>query len=120
MASRVSLASATPVLPEHRRRLSRIEFAHLMLEQQGRCQACGEKLKADQIIDEHIVPLDHGGSNDLDNRALYCVGCAREKTVDDLAASLHGRRVRGEIGQKRRRELRRTHPYPSNASFPTN
>ncbi len=120
MAARISWASGEPILPQSRRRLSRIEFAHLMLEQEGRCPACGEKLKADQIIDEHIVPLDLGGSNDLDNRALYCLDCAREKTVDDQAASIHGRRVRGEIGQKGRRELRRTHPHPPRASFPTN
>ncbi|MDP3675569.1 MAG: HNH endonuclease signature motif containing protein [Novosphingobium sp.] len=91
-----------------------------MLEQEGRCPACGEKLKADQIIDEHLNPLDSGGSNDLSNRALFCLGCAREKTIDDTAASMHGRRVRGEIGQKRRRELRRTKPWTQAGTFPTN
>src|ERR1700754_4721633 len=110
MASRLPPPDTKPVLPEPRRRLSRIEFAELMLEQNGRCQSCGEKLKADQIIDEHLVPLDQLGSNDLENRALFCTGCAREKTQDDWAASLHGRKVRGEAGQKRRRELRRTRP----------
>lgn len=120
MASRVPSPPLTPVLPQPRQRLSRIEFAQLMLQQEGRCPACGEKLKADQIIDEHLVALDHGGSNDLENRALFCLGCAREKTIDDNAASLHGRRVRGEIGQKRRRELRRTRPWTRQSTFPTN
>jgi hypothetical protein len=91
-----------------------------MLEQKGRCKACGERLKADQIIDEHINPLDSGGSNELDNRALFCAGCAREKTIDDNAASIHGRRVRGEIGQKRRRELRRLKPRSQQRTFLTN
>jgi len=91
-----------------------------MLAQEGRCPACREKLRADQIIDEHIVPLDQCGTNDMSNRALFCIGCAREKTVDDLAASMHGRRVRGEIGQKKRRELRRAKPWTQQPTFPTN
>jgi hypothetical protein len=107
-------------LPEQRRKLSRIEFAQLILAQDGRCPACGERLRADEIIDEHLVPLSIGGSNDLENRALFCLGCAREKTIDDQAASIHGRRVRGEIGQKRRRELRRTRPRTQQGTFPTN
>jgi len=32
------------------------------------------------MIDEHILPLWLGGSNDLSNRALYCIPCARAKT----------------------------------------
>jgi hypothetical protein len=91
-----------------------------MLSQEGRCAACSEKLRADQIIDEHLVPLDGGGANDMSNRALFCTGCAREKTIDDNAASIHGRRVRGEIGQKKRRELRRTKPWTQQRTFPTN
>jgi hypothetical protein len=109
-----------PLVPEPRRRLSRIEFAQLMLAQEGRCLACGDRLRADEIIDEHLVPLDLGGPNDIDNRALFCLGCAREKTIDDSAASVHGRRVRGEIGQKRRRELRKLKPWSQPRTFPTN
>lgn len=120
MTARLPIKPRTPVSPERRQRLTRIEFAQLMLEQEGRCPACGEKLKADQIIDEHLNPLDSCGSNDLSNRALFCLGCAREKTIDDNAASIHGRRVRGEIGQKRRRELRRTKPWSQQGTFPTN
>ena len=120
MTKRNRLPARTTVLPEPRQRLTRVEFAQLMLEQGGRCRSCGDKLKPDQIIDEHLNPLDSCGSNDLENRALFCTGCAREKTVDDNAASIHGRRVRGEIGQKRRRELRRTSPRSQQSSFPTN
>jgi hypothetical protein len=78
-----------------------------MLDQGGRCWACGEKLKADGIVDEHLVPLDQGGTNAFDNRALFCEGCAREKTLGDITRSAKGRRIRGESGQKRRRRLRR-------------
>src|SRR6185295_13679082 len=120
MAGQLPLAPRTVVLPEPRLRLTRVEFAGLILAQKGRCPACGGKLRADEIIDEHIVPLDLGGSNDLTNRALFCLGCAREKTIDDVAASIHGRRVRGEIGQKRRRELRKLKPWTQQRTFPTN
>ena len=110
----------TPVPPLARRKLTRIEFAQLMLDQNGRCAACQEKLRADLIVDEHLTALDHGGSNDLSNRALYCAACARAKTEDDLAESLHGRRVRGEIGQKYRRKMRQLKPWTQPPTFPTN
>jgi hypothetical protein len=114
------LPTITPVQPLARRKLSRVEFAQLMLDQEGRCAACRDKLRADLIIDEHLVALDHGGTNDLSNRALYCTACARSKTEDDLAISLHGRRVRGEIGQKYRRQMRKLKPWTQAPTFPTN
>ena len=110
----------TPVPPLARRKLTRIEFAQLMLDQNGRCAACRKKLQADLIVDEHLTALDHGGSNDLSNRALYCTACARAKTEDDLAESLHGRRVRGEMGQKYRRKMRQLKPWTQPPTFPTN
>ena len=106
--------------PLARRRLSRVEFAQLMLDQDGRCAACREKLRADLIIDEHLVPLDQLGSNDLANRALYCTACARAKTEEDQANTLHGRRVRGEIGQQHRRRQRQLKPWTQPRTFLTN
>jgi len=88
-----------PALPVPRRRLTRVEFAQLMLEQDGRCAACREKLRADLIVDEHPTPLDQLGTNDLSSRALYCTACARAKTEGDHADIRHGRRIRGETGQ---------------------
>ena len=109
-----------PALPVPRRRLTRVEFAQLMLDQDGRCAACREKLRADLIVDEHLTPLDQLGTNDLSNRALYCTACARSKTEGDLADIRHGRRVRGESGQKRTREQRRLKPWTQQRTFPTN
>jgi hypothetical protein len=107
-------------MPVPRRRLTRVEFAQLMLDQDGRCAACREKLRADLIVDEHLTPLDQLGSNDLANRALYCTACARAKTEGDLADIRHDRRVRGEAGQKRTREQRRLKPWTQPRTFPTN
>ena len=109
-----------PALPVPRRRLTRVEFAQLMLDQDGRCAACREKLRADLIVDEHLTPLDQLGTNDLSNRALYCTACARAKTEGDQANIRHGRRVRGESGQKRTREKRRLKPWTQPRTFPTN
>ena len=115
MPSRIS--TRKPVLPQTRRKLTRVEFAQLMLEQEGRCLACREKLRAELIVDEHLTPLAHGGSNDLSNRALYCTSCARTKTEDDIADIVHGRRVRGEIGQQHRRRMRRLKPWTAATDF---
>lgn len=108
------------VVPIQRKRLTRVQFAQLMLEQEGRCAACREKLRADLIVDEHLTPLDQLGTNDLSNRALYCTACARAKTEDDQADIRHGRRVRGETGQKRTRVLRKLKPWTQPRTFPTN
>ena len=120
MTDRSPVLRATNPLPLPRRRLSRVEFAQLMLDQDGRCASCRNKLRADLIVDEHLVPLDQLGTNDLSNRALYCTSCARAKTDDDQANSLHGRRVRGEIGQKHRRAMRKLKPWTQPRTFPTN
>lgn len=106
--------------PIPRRKLTRVEFAQLMLDQNGRCAASRKKLRADLIVDEHLVPLDLMGTNDLSNRALYCTACARGKTEQDQAEIRHGRRVRGEAGQRRRRELRRSKPWTQQHTFQTN
>jgi hypothetical protein len=94
------------VIPEKRKPLSKFEYATLFLSQMGKCPVCNERLQKGKIVDEHLQALDHLGSNDLSNRALYCRGCATAKTKGDLAASWKGKRIRGEVGQRARREAR--------------
>ena len=120
MNSKPPPPKALTTRPQQRRRLTRIEFAQLMLDQDGRCASCRRKLQAHLIVDEHLTPLDFMGSNDLSNRALFCTTCARGKTDDDLANIRHGRRVRGETGQKRRRANRKLKPWTQPRTFPTN
>jgi len=92
--------------PEKRKPLTRMQFATLILQQDGRCGCgCGTKLQADRIIDEHIQALDFLGSNELSNRSLWDRDCSKHKTAGDLAAAAKGKRLRGLTGQaKRRRE----------------
>ncbi len=111
------IASA-PAAPERRKPLTRQAFAALILEQMGRCHVCKARLKADAIVDEHLVPLDQGGSNDMSNRALLCRSCADAKSAKERAALAKGRRLRAETGQQRRRAMRRIGRKPP--SFLTN
>jgi len=93
--------------PERRKPLTRIQFATLILAQEGRCGCgCGKKLQADRIIDEHVQALDFLGSNDLGNRSLWDVDCSKAKTAGDLKAAAKGKRIRGLTGQRARRAKR--------------
>ena len=90
--------------PEKRKPLNRVQFATLILRQEGRCGcSCGKKLQADRIIDEHVIALDFLGSNDLSNRSLWDRDCSKAKTAKDLAAAAKGKRLRMEKGQQARR-----------------
>ena len=93
--------------PERRKPLTRVQFATLILSQDGRCGCgCGVKLQADRIIDEHVVALDFLGSNELSNRSLWDADCSKRKTAGDLSEAAKGKRIRGETGQRARRERR--------------
>ncbi|MFC6197861.1 hypothetical protein [Ponticaulis profundi] len=100
-----------------RKALSRREFGLLIIQQEGKC-GCGCEQKLDfteprRVIDEHLIALDLGGTNDLDNRALYRSECARSKTNDEAALIAKGRRIRGEQGsQNARRDRRKERGLP--------
>jgi len=86
-------------LVEKRRLLTRIEIITLAVEQGGKCGCgCGEKLDAvrEGVIDEHVIPLELTGPNDLKNRALYRKPCAVKKTKGDAAAIAKAKRLAGE------------------------
>ncbi|TNE58590.1 MAG: hypothetical protein EP341_02965 [Sphingomonadales bacterium] len=78
-------------MSEKRQPLTRLQFAKLALEQEGKCAKCKARLDFEnprQIVDEHLHPIaDHlEGSPDpnrMDNRALYCVPCAKPKTIKE-------------------------------------
>ena len=102
----MSMQPDTLPKPEKRKPLTRLQFATLILAQDGKCGCgCGIKLQADRIIDEHLNPLDSLGSNDLSNRALFALDCAKRKTEADRAARDKGRRLRGEVGNGPKRAI---------------
>lgn len=78
-----------------RKPLTRREFGLLLVRQDCRCECCGGKLdfsREKQVVDEHLMPLAEGGSNDLDNRAFYCVDCAKEKTIKEATPRARSKR----------------------------
>lgn len=84
---------------ESRRPLTRRETIELAVRQGGKCGCgCGEKLDAlrEGCIDEHVLALILGGTNDLDNRALWRKPCAVAKTKGDRSADAKVKRLRGE------------------------
>ena len=106
--------------PEKRKPLTRAQLATLILDQQGKCAACGSKLdfaKKGQVVDEHIVPLFSGGSNDTRNRELRCKPCATVKTIAEAPGRAKVRRIEQGKTQADRRDRAkaegRHRPIPS-------
>ena len=105
--SMIEPASPEPVEATPRKRLTAAERATLLERQQHRCAGpCGESLIWSVVdgrsiygpmIDEHIIPLELGGSNDLSNRELRCVPCAKEKTRADRRAIAKVLRIRRRL-----------------------
>lgn len=90
-----------PGLPTERKRLTTADRINILQRQAYCCGNCpaslvlvkGETYRVfTAMIDEHIIPLELGGSNDLSNRALYCVPCAKAKTRDDIKRISKARR----------------------------
>ncbi|WP_300396333.1 hypothetical protein [Henriciella sp.] len=96
-----------PLPAEPRKPLTKHQFAMLALRQEGKCGCgCGRKLDFQTpraITDEHILALFEGGSNDLDNRALYVTDpCAKVKTAGEKPVQAKIRRRQGKTGQQKR------------------
>lgn len=81
-----------------RKPLTRSQLAELVLAQMGNCAACGSRLdfaKKGQVVDEHIVPLFSGGTNETSNRELRCKPCATVKTTAEAPGRAKVRRIEG-------------------------
>lgn len=119
--SQVAPQSHEPIEPTPRKRLTIAEVAQLRERQSWLCGCgCGKPLftvvKQDAPypvsgqrvmhtwIDEHILPLDLGGSNDLSNRAIYLIECAIQKTRADLKRIAKARRLRRDADPETRRQ----------------
>jgi 5-methylcytosine-specific restriction endonuclease McrA len=97
-----------------RQRLTAAERRGLLERQAYVCASCPTKLTLEiegrvvlgAMVDEHIIPLALGGSNDLSNRALLCPACAKAKTIKDLRAIRKAlriqRRLQGQEPPKQR------------------
>jgi 5-methylcytosine-specific restriction endonuclease McrA len=73
-----------PYSVEPRKPLTSKQRLKLFLERNGICCICGHKIETlKPWIDEHIIPLWLGGSNDLSNRGVAHERCARVKTAKE-------------------------------------
>lgn len=95
-------------LSPKRKPLTRREFGMLLVAQDCRCKCCGGKLdftKPRQVIDEHLQPLADGGTNEMHNRALYCIGCASGKTRQEVTPRARSKRyAEGRTQYDKRKE----------------
>jgi 5-methylcytosine-specific restriction endonuclease McrA len=103
MASQIAHADREPSGPTPRKRLTAAERCTILDRQHDLCPGCRESLiwtvvdgksVYGPMIDEHIIPLELGGSNDLSNRELRCIPCAKVKTKKDQKDIGHVRRMR--------------------------
>lgn len=51
----------------------------ILLKTNGRCARCGCELNTDNQSVEHILPISHGGTNDLSNLLMLCIKCNQKK-----------------------------------------
>lgn len=83
----------------------------------GLCGLCGATIRAGDIwIDEHIIPLGLGGTNDLTNRAPVHVQCANSKTHGsdgDVARIAKAKRVKmRHLGIKAQKQKIQSRGFP--------
>lgn len=112
--SRVAPQAHEPVDATPRKRLTRYQRQLILIRQDNNCAHCGASLiwhlvgdtpVYGPMIDEHLIPLELSGSNDLENRALLCVPCARVKTKADMANIGKSRRLRKKNADPETRAL---------------
>lgn len=103
-------ATREPVELHERKPLTPAQKVALLDRQSDLCGCgCGERLVRDDgicepMIDEHVVPLWCGGTNELTNRALYLVACARKKTVREATERGHVLRLERDHDPATRRK----------------
>ena len=72
------------LLQTPRGQLSHAEKTSLWNSQGRRCNACSEAVALEDADCDHILALDEGGTNSLDNFQLLCrTPCHQEKSNDE-------------------------------------
>jgi len=91
-----------PVVPEARKPLTRAQRQEILARQEDNCGECGASLIWQVVdghkvygpmIDEHVLRLFVGGSNELRNRQLWCVLCSKAKTKAEAPQNAKVRRI---------------------------
>lgn len=82
------------------------DVAAVFIKYEARCAKCREKVSLGNYAIDHIQAIDHLGAHSLENWQLLCTPCHAVKTASDVKASAKGRRLRGEVGNGPRKEIR--------------
>jgi 5-methylcytosine-specific restriction protein A len=93
-----------PILSTPRKRLTRKQRMEMHDRHGSKCVVCLAPIPAGEpFIDEHVIPLAIGGSNDPANRGPAHIGCAKIKTARDQKIIAKVNRVRAKhLGIKKR------------------
>jgi 5-methylcytosine-specific restriction endonuclease McrA len=92
--------------PEKRRSFTAKQRNMIATRQAWLCNVC-KKMMSNHAFDiDHIQRLDALGKHEPSNWQALCVPCHAEKTRTDNREAKKGARVRGEKGQRARRERR--------------
>lgn len=67
---------------KNKRKVSPILKKQIAHDQDWKCNICTRKLPVCYEVD-HIVSLEHGGTNDSDNLQALCRNCHGNKTMED-------------------------------------
>ena len=93
-------------LPIARRSFTPKQRAEIVWSQGYKCAHCECSLITRPFQIDHIQRLDALGKHEPDNWQALCVPCHAEKTRTDNREAKKGARVRGQTGQRARRERR--------------
>jgi 5-methylcytosine-specific restriction protein A len=94
-----------PVIPERRKPLTRKQRVDAHDRHGGTCCVCLLPIApGEPFIDEHVIPLELGGSNDDSNRGIAHIPCAKIKTRRDQNMIAKAIRMRAKfLGIKKRK-----------------
>lgn len=97
-----SILHREPVEPTKRKPLTPAQRREILARQNDLCGECdasliwqvveGRKVYG-PVIDEHVLRLFVGGSNELRNRQLWCVACSKAKTKAEAPQNAKVRRI---------------------------
>lgn len=92
--------------PEKRRSFTARQVAAVFIRYDGRCAKCAWKVTPGGYHIDHITPISALGKHELENWQLLCIECHTGKTKRDNFEAKKSARIRGEKGQRARRERR--------------
>lgn len=92
--------------PEKRRSFTAKQRAWIVWNQNYKCAHCECSLITRPFQVDHIHRLDALGTHEPSNWQALCKPCHADKTRVDNREAKKGRRIRGEAGQRARRDKR--------------